>query len=197
MSYINSMISRCILTILVACLCSVAQAQDWQTVTSDTGNFKIQFPGKATRSDQSTTELRAISYVFVNPSKSVLVWGLTYTNFGAMLGNKSFSAKDEDDYFGEARRSFIDKFKSTINASVAEVKKQERGNFQNYPCESVLMSFEVNGNRLLVVYKNILATPRGYVLQCITKEGSEESEDVRKFMDSFELLALSPSGSNY
>ncbi|RNC86290.1 MAG: hypothetical protein ED556_08325 [Winogradskyella sp.] len=164
-------------------------AQDWVTVKDIDLGYRLDFPTTATKDNKDV------------PTAKGNVVMHTYTAYPAagddnILYMSSFSEYPES-FFPEGLKTQeqIDTvLEGAVNGAVTNVNgtllSKKDIVFNGYPGRHFKIEVDQAGSTYILTMWNILVDYRMYIVQTIALKGSEENDNFKKFLDSFELIKV-------
>lgn len=165
---------------------NVADSPNWRLTEDKTGNFKIRFPGNATK-DIQTQEMESETVYFVSyilepdpVQTGNHLYGITFLKYPANIVSHSLMKASELDEF----------FLSVINGSATsmggEIKSISEQNFKKFPGRIAIVSMQ-NGE-MEISYWSLLVDNTLYILQVIHSPENASNESMDTFFNSFQLM---------
>lgn len=148
---------------------------EWLNFESESGRFSVLFPGAPDEQVESVqTAIGVIETQFFMVTQRDLAYSVNLADYPPEM----IAAGDTQQMLDGARDGAV----SNVNGELLEEKELTLG---GYPGRELKVRVEEEG--IVVRARIYLVNERLYVIQAMSKERLASSEDIDKFLDSFEL----------
>lgn len=160
--------------VVVAGLASLAAADEWKPYTSTAGRYSASFPGTPKEVTQRMeTEIGGIDATIASLESNNAFFAIAYNDYPReKMGNLT-----PDQLLDNARKGAVDKVKGKL---VSEKKVTASG----YPGRE--LQIEAPGGLHITEHVYLVKT-RLYQILVVTPSAGANSDDVKKFLDSFKF----------
>ena len=164
-----------------------SQSSDWSTVKDLESGYRVDFPGEAEKkSSEVSTEkgpldMYTYSYLDVGGDSSISFM-TSYTRYPTEFFPNGLESI-------EAQRAF---FEGSVNGAVANLNgkliSNESFEFNGYPGRHIKIEVVSQGFRYVMIMWSVLVDYEFYILQAIGEEDYSDNKNVKRFINSFELI---------